>query len=51
MALLMARCMSPYAGLGCTNDEAFAGRFHYLFGERVQPIEGQEPPNLGKETL
>jgi hypothetical protein len=43
--------MLPYIGLGRTNDEAFTGRFHHFFGERVQPIEGQETPDLGKEAL
>ena len=51
MALLLARCVSPCAGLGRANDEALTSRFHDFLGECVQPIECQETPNLGKEAL
>jgi DNA invertase Pin-like site-specific DNA recombinase len=51
VALLLARCVSPCAGLSQANDEALAGRFHDFFGQRVQPIQCQETPDLGKEAL
>ena len=51
MALLVARCVSPYARLGHTNDEALTGRFHDFLGKRVQPVECEETPDLGKEAL
>jgi hypothetical protein len=51
LALLVARCVSLCAGSGHTDDEALAGRFHHFFRHGVQPIEGQEPPDLGKEAL
>jgi len=51
MALLLAHWVSPCAGSGQANDEALAGRFHDFFGQRVQPIQCQETPNLGKEAL
>ena len=51
LALLVARYVSPRARSGRADDEALPGRFHDFLGERVQPIEGQETPDLGKEAL